>query len=43
MKKAEVTAMCVIPPLLRGSGNTQTVAELAKFGWSSFLHNAHII
>jgi len=43
MKKAGVTAMYVIPRQLRGCGNMQVAAELAKFGWHSFLHKAHLI
>jgi hypothetical protein len=43
MKKTEVTALYVIPPQLKGCGSMQKVAEHAKFGWISFLHNAHII
>lgn len=41
--KAEVTAVYVIPPQLRGRGSTQMVVELVKFGWSSFLQKTHVV
>jgi len=43
MKKAGATAMYEITRQLRGCGNMQLAAELAKFGWHSFLHKAHLI
>jgi hypothetical protein len=43
MKKAEVTAIYVIHPQLKVCGNMQIFAELTKFGWNLFLHNANII